>query len=467
MPKLSYIFPLIFLASCHVGEDYIADNYMTNEEVQKNLNLSNNTKKINQNWYEIFNDKDLNTLLNFALNNNFTILQGIERLKQARYTLKIHNVDFFPMFGSSNSYNFNKANSYPNSFDNSNNFKIGFDVAWEIDIWGKSDYTSERYLQLMKQAEYSLSNIQTSITAEIITNYIQLRAAQKTLEITQKNLSLQQAILQMVKDKYSAGVADDLALNQAFYVVEKTKANIPNLTKQIEVQKNALAVLLGVVPKNLPINLDKPSKNITATAFKYTVKDLYNLPLDIIRTRPDVIFSEAKIREQNAVLNTAIAELYPSINLSAAFNYISFSGHKLFNSDSQVYSYSPVIGMPIWHWQQLSDNIELQKHVKSEAILNYNETLLTALTELKNSIFSVEQAYLSNHHKQASFAKMNTIMTLTHEKYKNGLVSFTDVASAEQDLLAAQSELIESNASILIYLTAFYKATGGGYNLKD
>ena len=63
--------------------------------------------------------------------------------------------------------------------------------------------------------------------------------------------------------------------------------------------------------------------------------------------------------------------------------------------------------------------------------------------------------------------KMNAIMNLTKEKYKNGLVSFTDVADAEQNLLSAQSELIESNASILLYLTAFYKATGGGYNFKD
>ena len=57
-------------------------------------------------------------------------------------------------------------------------------------------------------------------------------------------------------------------------------------------------------------------------------------------------------------------------------------------------------------------------------------------------------------------------MNLTREKYENGLVDFTDVATAEQNLLNAQTALAASNAEILQYITAFYKATGGGYNLQ-
>lgn len=467
MFRIGVVFLLLFLSSCRVGEEHTINDYIPDNTVQKNLNLSDNPLPVSPTWYNIFNDKDLNTLLTFALKNNFTILQGVERLKQSRYTLQIHRADFLPMFDAAGNYDLSKANSYPNSLDNSNNFKVGFDAAWELDIWGKSNYVSEQYEQLMRQTEYSLLNIHASIIAEVVTNYVQLRAAQKVLEITRKNLSLQQDILQMVQDKYNAGIADDLALNQAAFVVESTKSNIPDIIKQIEEQKNALAVLLGVVPTDIPVNLDKFDKNIVSNTFKYSVKDLYKLPLNILRTRPDVAEAEAKVYAQNATLNTAITELYPSINLSAAFGYLSHSGKQLFNSDAQVYSYSPAINVPIWHWKQLTNNIEIQKHIKSEYLLNYNETLLLALTELKNSIFSVEQAYTTNKHKNSSFVKMNNIMDLTKEKYKNGLINFTDVANAEQNLLSAQKELIESNASILLYLTAFYKATGGGYNFKD
>lgn len=467
MSRLYYIPLLFLLVSCHVGEDNVELTYLSKKDIQENLHLTEKSVKVSKNWYELFGDEDLNTLLKLALDNNFTILQGIERLQQSRYTLKIHNVDFLPMLNGAGSYVFNKANSYPNAMDNSNNFKIGFDVAWEIDIWGRGKYVTDRYFQLMKQAQYSLLNIKVSIVAEVITNYIQLRTAQKNLEITQKNLALQNDILQMVKDKYRAGIADDLALQQAEFVVESTKSNIPNLVMQIEARKNALAVLLGMTPTNVPVNLDKVKKNIVSNTFKYTVKNLYNLPLDILRTRPDIAYSEAKVLEQNAVLNTAITNLYPSLNLSAAFNYLSPSGNKLFNSDNQVYGYTPAVSLPIWQWNQLTNNIEIQKHIKSEVLLNYNETLLTALTELKNAIFAIEQAYKTNHHKKVSWKKMSKIMTLTQEKYKNGLVNFTDVANAEQNLLSTQQELIESNAEILLYLTTFYKATGNGYNLTS
>ena len=146
-----------------------------------------------------------------------------------------------------------------------------------------------------------------------------------------------------------------------------------------------IAVLLGVLPSNLPINLDKYNKNITATTFNYNTKKLYDLPLSIIRSRPDIMASEATIRAQNAVVSEAITNLYPTVSLSATFGFISSSGNSLFNKDSQVYGYTPGLSLPVWHWGQLTNNIELQKHIKEEYILNYNEAMLTAISEIKNA----------------------------------------------------------------------------------
>ena len=250
------------------------------------------------------------------------------------------------------------------------------------------------------------------------------------------------------------------------YTIETTIPNTDALKQQIESYKNAIAVLLGVLPSNLPINLDKYNKNITATTFNYNTKKLYDLPLSIIRSRPDIMASEATIRAQNAVVSEAITNLYPTVSLSATFGFISSSGNSLFNKDSQVYGYTPGLSLPVWHWGQLTNNIELQKHIKEEYILNYNEAMLTAVSEIKNAITATEQAYKTNAYRKNSYYKMRNVMNLTREKYENGLVDFTDVATAEQNLLNAQTALAASNAEILQYITAFYKATGGGYNLE-
>ncbi len=466
MFKYIVLSSIFILSSCSVGEEYSHRYFFSDKEAQRNLNILPNEYIINNNWYEIFNDTDLNTLIQQAMTDNLTLRQGIERLQQSRLNYMIQSKNNYPMFNASGEYNYSKASDNADYSYDVNAFKAGFDVSWELDIWGKGRYISEQYFNLMHNTAYSLLNIRVSITAELIFNYINLRQAQEKLQIANKNLRLQRDIMQTVKDKYNAGIADPLALNQAEYAVEKTKSGIPPLKTQIENYKNAIAVLLGVLPDRLPVNLDKYQRNITNTAFKYNVQKLYNLPLGVIRSRPDIMAAEMSVRAQNAAVNAALTNLYPSITLNATFGFISNSGHSLFDKNSQVYGYVPGISLPIWHWGQLTNNIELQKHIKEEYLLNYNEAMLTALTELKNAITAVEQAYKTNAYTQTSLNKMRNVMELTRNKYENGLIEFTDVAIAEQDYLNAQNALAESNAAILQYLTAFYKATGGGYNLK-
>ena len=173
------------------------------------------------------------------------------------------------------------------------------------------------------------------------------------------------------------------------------------------------------------------------------------------------------IFSKNALLNQAITNLYPSLSLSAAFGYLAPKGRNLLDTKNQLYGYAPGIMTPIWHWGKLTNNVEMQKHIKKEYMLNYNEALLTALTDIKNAIFTIEQAYKKNRYQKSSFTKMQNIMKLTYEKYKNGLIDFTDVSQAEQNLLASQNQLIESNSEILQDIIAFYKATGGGYNFLN
>lgn len=467
MFKYIVLLNIFLLTSCNVGEEYTHDYFVSDKEVRENLGVSPDETIIQNNWYEMFNDHDLNTLIHHSLNGNFTIQQGIERLQQSRYNYLIQSKQSYPMFNASGEYNYSKASDNQKYAYDVNAFKAGFDVSWELDIWGKGRYISEQYYNLMHNAAYSLLNIKVSITAEVIANYINLREAQEKLNIATQNLRLQRDIMQTVKDKYEAGIADSLALNQAEFAVEKTKSSIPPLRAQIENYKNAIAVLLGVLPNSLPVNLDKYKKNITNTAFKYNVQKLYNLPLATLRSRPDIMTAEMTIRAQNAAVNEAITNLYPNVSLNATFGFISNSGHSLFDNNSQIYGYTPGVTLPIWHWGQLTNNIELQKHIKEEYILNYNEAMLTALAELKNAITAVEQAYKTNAYSQTALRKMRNVMELTRNKYENGLIEFTDVAIAEQDYLNAQNALAESNAAILRYLTTFYKATGGGYNIRD
>ena len=463
MFKMLRLFPFFMLLSCRVGENFMEQSFISEGEIQQTLQLTPTQKNSRKALADIFNDNDLNTLLNFAYKNNLDVKQNISRLQQSRYTFLIQSKQNFPMLNALVNYDFNKTNSSHNFALSNNFFKLGFDASWELDIWGKGQYISEQYFELIRNAQYSLLNLYISLSAEVAANYIHLKKHLELLRIAHKNLKLQKDILQTVEDKYTAGIADDLALSQAKYSVEQTKSQIPQIEFQINLYTNTLAILLGVLPQKLPINFQKRNSNIVSTPFKYDVQNLHSLPLEVIRKRPDVIMAEALVRSKNAALNEAITNLYPTVSLSAFFTYLSSSGHTLFQSNSQYYGYSPNILQPIWHWKQLKNNIELQKHIKDEYVLAYNETILTSVLEIKNAIHHIEESYKENKHLQISKTKMQNILNLTYEKYKNGIIDFTDVAHAEQNLLSAQNAVINSNSEILLAIIAFYKAIGGEF----
>ena len=466
MHKYCILSIIICLCACDVGREYKIEDFISDEQIKNTLNLENNGKKISIKWYEIFNDKDLNTLLKDAGFYNLSLRQGKEKLLQARYLYMINTKETLPMFNANFEYDFSKANNSKDILNNSNFFRTGFDVSWEIDLWGKSKNVSSQYYEIINKAKYSIANTLISLEGELISNYISLRLAQEKLKIANKNLRLQENILRIVKDKYNTGLEDKLALNQAQFLLEKTKTDIPVLLTEIEKYKNAIFILSGKTAKDLSVNLDKFQNNITSKTFKYNIKDLYKLPLDVIRSRPDVKMAEASIKSQNSYLNQAIIDLYPSLSLEASFVFLSSRGSNLFNSDNQIYGYNPKISIPIWQWGKLVNNIELQKHIKEEYILNYNEVTLTALYDIKNAITGIEQAFNKCRLLENSLYTMRDVLDISKEKYKNGLIDFSTLAESEQNFLDTENSYIEANSDVLKSITSFYKACGGGYSFK-
>lgn len=104
------------------------------------------------------------------------------------------------------------------------------------------------------------------------------------------------------------------------------------------------------------------------------------------------------------------------------------------------------------------NTVNEQKEVKEQYVLSYQNAVLSAVSELRNSVVSIRQERQRNQAYRKSVKNMRNVLKYTLSKYKNGLIDFNDLLQAEQELLKAQTELLASNGSIYQYLIAFYKA---------
>lgn len=455
---------VLLASSCAVGPDYKQPEFFSDQDIATSLKLTKSATEIKKDWYKEFNDQTLNKLVEKGLSESPTVSIAIENLRQARQSLRITAVQNLPTIDADGSYHYVKDSINYGVPISTDYYQLGLDASWEIDIWGGGRRQTESARALAEAAAANLDNVRLSLTAEIATNYISLRQAQEQLNIAKKNLKLQQSIYDLTKEKYDVGLTDDISLKQAEYLLETTKEQIPQLETEVEAYKNALAVLTGELPGSLNNDLKNKEENLISRRFEYDLERLYALPISVIRNRPDVREAENQLIAQNAKIGQAIAELFPSINLSGLVGFQSQKISNLISSDSDTYSYSQAINMPLFHWGAFVNNVKLQESMTKEQENMYKSSILNAAQEIRNSVVSLQKEYERNQRAVLSEKAQQEVSKLTLDKYKQGLIEFSEVLSTQQNLLDSQNSLISSNANIYTDIIAFHKAIGGGYS---
>ncbi len=462
----------IFLQACSVGPDYERPMFFSDAELAKALdfpaypdgNKNNSMAKKEQGtlWTPLdFQDPVLNELLFVSFENSPTLRQAIARLLQGRANMDIATAAFFPQIDASGKYNFVKESKNMQYLVKQDYYQLGLDASWEIDIFGGTRRRKEAAKANLKSALYSLKSAGVSLMAEVALTYVRLRTTEEQIARLKENLAYQEQIYRLTVDKYETGLTNRIDVAQAAYLVKNTKAALPSLYYQQEALKNSLALLAGKLPKQLESVLNKKTVNLINRPFEYDLQKLYDLPLSVVRNRPDVRAAEEALIAQNAAVGAAIADMFPKVSVSGLLGLQSLHSSDLFQKNSYGYSYLPQISLPIFHFGALWGNVKLQEALKEEQKIAYEQALLSAAGQIRDALLALETEQERNFSAREAYFQMRKASDLTRNMYENGLVEYTDVLNAEERRLSAQEQMITSNGALYENIVAFYKAIGG------
>lgn len=446
---------IIFCTSCSVGENYTPPQSYSDATLVQNMNITV-SKPLPQKWYVDFADAQLTALVEEGLKNNTDIKTAVLRIKQARAQLQITKVAALPQVNAQGGYNYEKQSKNIGLAADSHYYSAGFDATWEFDLWGKNRRQIEAGRATLKAAEYTLENVKIVIAAEIISDYINWWQNVENWRLAEKNARLQQEILTTVKAKYDSGLADETSYSEAQYLLENTRAQIPQYRAAIERYRNALAALIGILPDELPLNSAKSTPLLAAKiAARHNLREF---PAAVVRLRPDVAAAEQNLIAKNALVGVAVAELYPDISLSGLWGYAAQGEGKLIRSDSQTYNYALLISLPLLDWNRLQNNVRLQKYIKKEALANYEQTVLDAVSEIRNAQTAYYENRTAAQNQALALQNMRKAAELMQKKYANGLIEFSQVVRTQQNLVTAEQDYVAIKAQMWQNLVAFYKA---------
>jgi outer membrane protein TolC len=245
---------------------------------------------------------------------------------------------------------------------------------------------------------------------------------------------------------------------QAKANLAETRSVIPEYKMEEMIAINRLALLLGTTSDSLPTSVYEYKGVPAATANIGS-----GVPADLLRQRPDIRAAERSIAQNNAKVGVSTADLYPTFALSGFFGFDSRSVTNLFTIPGLNWGVSLPIGWQIFNRKRIKANIAINEQRTQQALLNYENTVLEAFSEVGNAVVSYNNQKERFVYLNEAVLANKEAVSLVSVQYNTGLTDFQNVLDTERSLLRQQSKLIGSEAKIMVDLIQLYKSLGGGW----
>ena len=415
-------------------------------------------------WWERLNDPVLASLVEGAISNNVSYAIAQRRLEQALWQMVGTASAFSPKASIDGSASRNELHRNNRSVQGAYRhkeldvFNGGFNASWEIDVFGGSRRATEAAVARVQAAVSDVDQAWIVLTTQIGEKYIALRTTQERIAVARTNLVLQTETYDILKSRFDSGIGDELAVNQCAYVVETTRARIPTLLAQEESLKNAIAILVGERPGALSDTLAPE----LGRDWLLAPQRVAELPLDMIRSRPDVKSAERRLAAQVAQVGVAKSMWYPKLYITGGLGMESVHASKFLQPGSFYASIGPSLSWPVFQGGSVYAKVKEAEAAVEEARLGYELALDNAHSEVRNAYAAYTQEYHRYKALQSAVKAASDAVTISKDLYKNGLRDFNNVLDAQRSRLDLEEQLAVSRGDITVDLIALYAALGGG-----
>lgn len=458
-----------FLGGCAVGPDYHPPQTSVPPAYRETLVDTNSQADVSlDEWWRLFHDAELNSLIREATVSNYDIRIAQARVRESRAQAGIALSALLPSVDADGSYTRERlSKNTPDGFVAraagqplvQNFYSAGFDASWEIDVFGGNRRALEAAKADFGSSVESSRDVLITVLGDVGLNYLDLRGYQKELAVTRDNLRLQEETVKLTQDQLKAGLATEVDTARADAQAEDTLSQIPLLEESIESAIHRLAVLTGKQPEELEAELT-PAAPIPTAIPSIPVE----LPSDLLQRRPDIREAEREVAGATARIGVAKADLFPKFSLASATGLQSLSAADFFDAASGVWSFGPSMSWPIFAGGQIRQNIKVQNARQEQALDTYQQTVLTSLEEVEDSLVACNKEREHHDALARSESADRRAAELAEERYRSGLEDFLDVLETQRTLLAAQDELAQSDRNLGQNVIRLYKALGGGWD---
>ncbi|MEQ9443719.1 MAG: TolC family protein [Cyclobacteriaceae bacterium] len=463
--KSVYFFlSLAFVSSCKVAEP---PQMPTMEKMPSTFAEETDSISIGDiAWQDFFNDPYLVALIDTGINHNLDLLSAVQRIEIARANYDIRQGALLPTVDARfrvRSGNIRRnwlrgtINGDSNVPGQTENHFFGLQSTWEADLWGKLKSQREASYARFLATEKGKHLVTTSLVAEITRLYYELLGLDYELETIQKNIELQEVGQNVIEIQKIGGRATELAVQQFRAQVLRTRSLGYEKKQRIVEVENQLNLLLGRYPQ--PIERGETIVDQQLPKFIEA-----GIPSSLLRRRPDIQQTELELVAAKADVEAARAAFLPALTITPYAGFHANSLPSLFTTpESLVAGLLGGVTAPIFYQKRLKSEYSQMVARNLQAFYDYQQSILNGYQEVLTNLQRVENYTQAYEMRQQETDVLLEAVSTSNDLFAAGYATYLEVITAQERVLDAELNMINTRKEIFLSLTSLYQSLGGGW----
>jgi NodT family efflux transporter outer membrane factor (OMF) lipoprotein len=414
------------------------------------------------NWWEIFNEPELNTLETQLNSSNQNIAQAMANLTQARALVKEARAQLFPTLsvgaGITRVRNPLAGTSAAGTGNASgfNEYSLPFDASWVPDLWGRVRNTIAANVASAQVSAADLENIRLTAQAELAVDYFELRGQDALDQLLKSTVVAYQQSLDLTKALYETGIDSDESVAQAETQLEATQAQETNLGILRAELEHAIAALTG-----------KPASSFSVAALPLASNPPaipVGVPSQLLERRPDISAAERSMAQANAQIGVARAAYFPTVTLSATLGLESTHFTDWFTWPSRFWSFGPSVSETIFDAGLRKATVQQFRALYDADLAAYRQTVLTAFQQVEDNLSTLRILSVQIQQQDGAVKSADRNLGLATDRYRLGIDPYLNVITAQTTLLTNEQSAVNLRIQQMTASVQLVEALGGGWD---
>jgi len=461
-PLALVVAQVTFVAGCSVGPRYVRPGYPAPPAFRgaDNAPVSSDAKSSlgDEEWSKVYQEPELQDLIRKALANNYDLRIAAQRILEQQAQVRIVRSQEFPAVtvggtGIGATVPSNIGIQLPDPLAAGS---LSVSASWTPDFWGLYRRQTEAAREQLLAQAWARRAVQMTLVQQVATDYLELRALDRQLEITRETLKVRQSSVDLTKRLESGGSVPLSDVRESEQLLYAASSQIPQLEEEIQQEENALAFLTGENPG--PIAHQDPN------ALAPPPQDLpVGIPSQLLERRPDIEEAEARLIAANAQIGVARAQFFPNLTISGSAGVGGDSLSSIFSTAGKTIYGIGTLTQPIFEGGKLRGQLQLSEATKEEMVLDYQKTIAGAFRDVSNALIALNKQRENREQQEKLVAAAQDATRLARIRYQAGSTAYLEVLTTDSNLYSAELSLVNAQQNEALSMVELYSALGGGW----